>query len=386
MSVLIHDDALSRTDEIIVDTVEGIINRSGNLMAEYSTLNDNYRPEWDKRGSLARCTCVLDYLSTQAKESYVREWHCGPPAYVPPSYFETICGYMRPKQDKQCLQEEVVQGRDSSWKSKAVLTTAEFEQEKERSKEEVGVLRREAIVAAVRLKRLEGVVDSMKSAALATTRELEQEKESLQRSFNCMKLEQAKEIDALKKEACLRTEEVEGLRSEARAQAGQLEYLEKMMAQDLRSEALSSSVMEVDRDETQLDEELYGAIEQLKEHNQGVVNVLRREAQVTSARRVETEWTSRASEVESVSTSRPSEVEHRSTSRVSEVESASTSCSSEVESASASCSRQAQSVSHSGEVKTPSSSRSSEVTVVSKSQSREPKEDYLESTDCDAIW
>jgi hypothetical protein len=96
-SVLINAEQFNRTDSVIITTVEGIIHRSGNLMKEYATVNDNaYRPEWAGLSALKKCTAVLDYLSSQAKESFMREMNTSIPIYVPPTYSSTVNGYMRP--------------------------------------------------------------------------------------------------------------------------------------------------------------------------------------------------------------------------------------------------------------------------------------------------
>ena len=66
-SVLETAESWNKSDEVIVTTVEGIIQRSGHLMKEYSNLNDQYRPMWADLSPLEKCSSVLDILSTQAK-------------------------------------------------------------------------------------------------------------------------------------------------------------------------------------------------------------------------------------------------------------------------------------------------------------------------------
>jgi hypothetical protein len=48
-SVLASSEEFNRTDAIIVSTVEGIIQRSGHLMNEYSRENEQYQPDWAKK-------------------------------------------------------------------------------------------------------------------------------------------------------------------------------------------------------------------------------------------------------------------------------------------------------------------------------------------------
>ena len=91
-SVLTTAEPWNRSEEQIVNTVEGIIQRSGFLMKEYRNLNGQFKPQWEKLSPLDRCAQVLETLANLAKEAYGTS---SLPKFVPPSYSSTITGYAR---------------------------------------------------------------------------------------------------------------------------------------------------------------------------------------------------------------------------------------------------------------------------------------------------
>ena len=88
-------DEYSRSDKVILSIVEGIIQRSGHLMNEYSQENSQYQPDWAPKGTLDRCRTVLGILSTRAKDTYNRDSPTAVIKYNPPVYAATIHGYVK---------------------------------------------------------------------------------------------------------------------------------------------------------------------------------------------------------------------------------------------------------------------------------------------------
>ena len=74
----------------LVSVIEGIIQRSGNLMKEYTNLRDQYRPDWTSLSPLNRCAKVLETLANQAKEEY---GNYQPPVYYPSAFSANVTGF-----------------------------------------------------------------------------------------------------------------------------------------------------------------------------------------------------------------------------------------------------------------------------------------------------